>query len=57
MSYKCIGIWNGEYRLYHDKKHDEFFVLTPNFKITQSPRRISEDLGNWCNKRIGEVND
>ena len=57
MSYKCIGVWNGEYRLYHDEKHDEFFVFTPNFKITQCPRRISEELGDWCNKKIGEVND
>lgn len=57
FSYKCIGVWQNNYRLYHDGKHNEFFVLTPKFRITQSPRRISPELADWCNKKIEEWND
>lgn len=56
-SYKCIGVWQNNYRLYHDGKHNEFFVLTPKFRITQSPRRISPELADWCNKKIEEWNE
>lgn len=48
----CIGVWHNEYRLYYDGKHDEFFVLTPNFKITKAPRRINNNLAEWCNKKM-----
>lgn len=39
-SIKCIGVWY-KHRLYYNGKHNDFFVLTPNFKITRCPRRIS----------------
>ena len=35
-AYKCVGVWHDKYRLYYDVKHNEFFVLTPNFRITQA---------------------
>lgn len=56
-SYKCIGVRQNNYRLYHDGKHNEFFVLTPKFRITQSPRRINPELADWCNKKIEEWNE
>jgi hypothetical protein len=52
-AYKCIGVWKNKYRLYYDGKHNEFFVLTPKFRITQSPRRISDELADWCNHMMG----
>ena len=52
QAYKCIGVWHNEYRLYYDGKHNEFFVLTPNFKITQAPRRICDELADWCNHQM-----
>lgn len=48
-AYKCLGVWHNEYRLYYDGKHNEFFILIPNYKITQSPRRICDELADWCN--------
>lgn len=55
-SYKCVGVWHDKYRLYHDGRHGEFFVLTPNFKITRSPRRICDELADWCNHQIKQWN-
>lgn len=52
---KCIGVWHGEYRLYYDGRHKEFFVLTPNFKITKAPRRISNELADWCNSQMQKM--
>lgn len=52
QAYKCVGVWHSEYRLYYDGKHNEFFVLTPNFKITQAPRRICDELADWCNHQM-----
>lgn len=52
QAYKCVGVWQDEYRLYYDGKHDEFFVLTPNFRITQAPRRICDELADWCNHQM-----
>ena len=46
-SIKCIGVWH-EHRLYYNGKHNDFFVLTPNFKVTRYPRRICDELGDWC---------
>ena len=37
-SIKCIGVWH-EHRLYYNGKHNDFFVLTPNFKITRCPKK------------------
>lgn len=51
-AYKCIGVWHNEYRLYFDGKHEEFFVLTPNYRITQSPRRVCDELADWCKNQI-----
>ncbi len=53
--YKCLGVWKSGYRLYHDKKHNEFFVLTPNYRITQSPRRICDELADWCCNLINKT--
>lgn len=53
-AYKCVGVWHDKYRLYYDEKHNEFFVLTPNFRITQAPRRISNQLADWCKHMIEE---
>ena len=55
QAYKCVGVWHNEYRLYHDGKHDEFFILTPNFKITQAPRRICDELADWCNHQMEQI--
>lgn len=52
--YKCVGVWHDKCRLYYDGKHNELFVLTPNFRITQAPRRISNQLANWCKHMIEE---
>lgn len=48
-AYKCVGVWHNEYRLYYDGRHNEFFILTPSYRITQSPRRICDELADWCN--------
>ena len=61
-AYKCLGVWHNEYRLYYDGRHNEFFILTPNYKITQSPRRICDELADWCNHmmemfRRGNINE
>ena len=53
-AYKCVGVWHDKYRLYYDGKHNEFFVLTPNFRITQAPSRISNQLADWCKHMIEE---
>ena len=46
-SIKCIGVWH-EHRLYYNGKHNDFFTLTPNFKVTRCPRRICDELADWC---------
>lgn len=55
-AYKCVGVWHDQYRLYHDGIHGGFFVLTPNFRITQAPRRICDELADWCNHQIKQWN-
>lgn len=52
---KCIGVYHdyiGDYRLYYDLKHDEYFVLLPSFKITRQPGHISQELKQWCDHMI-----
>ena len=31
---KCLGVKDG-HRLYYDQKHDEYLLLTPNFRFTR----------------------
>lgn len=53
---KCIGVWTrydgSKYRLYYNGKFKEYFVLTPNFRVTRAPRRISDELADWCVKEM-----
>lgn len=46
-SIKCIGAYK-DCRYYYDGRHDQFFLLTPNFRITRSPAHYSEDVTKWC---------
>lgn len=46
-SIKCIGVYK-ECHYYYDGRNNQFFLLTPNFKVTRYPAHYSEDVGNWC---------
>ena len=50
-SIKCLGVLHGQ-RLYYDGKHNDYFVLTRNFRVTRYPKRVSPTLGEWCEKMI-----
>ena len=47
---KCIGVYK-DCRYYYDGKNNQFFLLTPNFKITRYPSLYSAEVGEWCKKR------
>ena len=50
-SIKCIGVYDGVH-LYYDGKHNEYFALTKNFRITRYPKRIGNEVGEWCERMI-----
>lgn len=49
-SIKCLGVYK-DCHYYFDGKHKEFFLLTPNFRITRYPKRYDEKVAQWCDNR------
>lgn len=49
-SIKCIGVYR-DCHYYYDGRNNQFFLLTPNFKITRCPARYNEDVAKWCAKQ------
>ena len=45
---KCIGVYQN-HRLYYDDKHDEYLLLTPNFRFTcMFGHCNNRDVANWA---------
>ncbi len=47
---KCIGVFkNTNYRLYYDAKHDEYLLMTPNFRFTRMMGHCNNDeVRDWA---------
>ena len=44
---ECLGIKDG-HRLYYDKKHDEYLLLTPSFKLTRTFGHRNAAVASWA---------
>jgi len=56
---KCILViktWQGDYRVYYDCKHNDWFILTPNFKCHRSIHNAClDEYKEKIEKRIDEA--
>ena len=47
-SIKGIGVYRGCH-YYYDGRHNQFFLLTPNFRITRQPKHFHDpEIVTWC---------
>lgn len=49
-SIKCIGVYK-DCHYYYDGKNNQFFLLTPKFRVTRCPAHYSEDVAKWCDNQ------
>lgn len=51
-SIKCIGV-REDYRVYYNARHKEYFILTPNFRISRYANHCADGkISNWINNTI-----